>query len=321
MEYWLLLIGFALLIKWADLLIDGASSIAKKLKISDLVIWLTIVAFGTSAPELVINVISSISGSNGIVIGNIFWSNLSNILLILWTGAIIEPLSVKKQTAIKDVPFGLLSLLVLWFMLNDFLIEPSVTQSILSRTDGLVLLGLFIVFLYYTFEMAFKYRKEDNEKEKTTKIMPTWKSILFFLLGLGGLIFGWDMVVNNAVKIATNRWWSEKLIGLTIVAIWTSLPELVTTIVAVAKKSVNIAIWWVIWSNIFNLLFVLATSAVISPIVFDMSSNIDLAVNIVASFLLFVFLFNGKKYELKRREGIIFLLLYFGYITTMIHLW
>ena len=285
LTYFLFVIGFVILIKGAGLLVDGASSLAKRFKVSDIVIGLTIVAFGTSAPELVVNIFASFAGSNEIAIGNIFGSNISNIFLILGITALICPITVKKGTIYKEIPFNLLGVLMLGVALNDIIFDGAVL-SVLSRADGLMLIGFFIIFLYYTFGIE---RVSDDETGKVKKYSLT-PSLLMIAGGMLGLTFGGKWIVDGAIDIAMRFGMSEAFIGLTIVAIGTSLPELATSVVAARKGRVDIAIGNVVGSNVFNVLWILGLSSIIRPIVFSSELNIDLLVVIASTILLFIFM-------------------------------
>ncbi len=314
LTYFLFIIGFIILIKGAELLVNGASTIAKKLKVSDLVIGLTIVAFGTSAPEMFVNVSASIQGNSGIAIGNIIGSNIANILLILGVSTLIFPLAVQSTTVWKEIPFSLLAALILGILANDYLIDHK-ENSELTRSDGLILIGFFIIFIYYIFSIA---KKSENAVNEEFKQLSNFMTAAYIILGLTGLILGGTWISNGAVKIAAKFGVSEYLIGLTVVAVGTSLPELATSAVAAYKKNTNIAIGNVIGSNIFNIFWVLGLSAVIKPLPFQPSANSDLAMTVFSSILLFALLFVGKKHVLKKWQGVLFLILYTGYIVFII---
>ena len=253
MQYILLIGGFVLLIKGADLLVDGASSLAKRLKVSDLVVGLTVVAFGTSAPELSVNVLSAIKGTTDIAIGNILGSNIANVLLILGISSIIYPLFVSKGTVWKEIPLSLLAAILVAVLANDQIIDKQ-SYSVLSRIDGAILLLFFIVFLYYSFSIAKSIEGIDDYV--TTRQQKVFHSIIFIVLGLIGLTLGGKWIVDAAVFIAQKLNISTKLIGLTVVAVGTSLPELATSVVAAIKKNPEIAIGNVVGSNIFNIFFI-----------------------------------------------------------------
>ncbi|MBN2737501.1 MAG: calcium/sodium antiporter [Spirochaetales bacterium] len=304
-----LVIGFVILIKGADLFVDGACSIARILKISDLVIGLTIVAFGTSAPELIVNIMASIQGSTNLAIANITGSNISNIFLVLGISAIIWPLTVEKGTVWKEIPFCLLAAIILAITGLDKIIDNR-DHSVLSRIDGFVFLGFFILFMYYAFSIS-----KTNEEQSDTKTLGITKSILFIILGIAGLTLGGKWIVDNAVNIARYLKISESFIGLTVVALGTSLPELVTSIVAARKKKADIAVGNVVGSNIFNIFFILGISSVIKPLAVDEGFYIDISVTLFATFLLFLSMFTGKKHTIDRFEGIIFVVLYVVFIV------
>jgi cation:H+ antiporter len=315
MQYILLTAGFVLLIKGADFLIDGASSVARRFNVSDLVIGLTVVAFGTSSPELFVNIISSIKGNTEIAIGNVLGSNIANVFLILGVSSIIYPLTVGTGTVWKEIPLSLLAALVLGILANDQLIDKALF-SYITRVDGLVFLSFFIIFIYYSVSIAKKI--EGMEDHVPTKQYGLNKSILLVVLGLIGLVLGGHWIVDSAVKLALKFGMSQSLVGLTIVAVGTSLPELATSAVAASKKNVEIAVGNVVGSNIFNVFFVLGISSVIKPLPFHARSNIDIGVVILASLLLFVYMFTGKKRSLDRWEGVIFLIIYTAYISVLI---
>ena len=313
--YILLAVGFVLLIKGADFLVDGASSIARRLKVSDLVIGLTVVAFGTSTPELFVNIIASIKGNTDIAIGNVLGSNISNIFLILGVSSIIYPLSVTKGTVWKEIPFSLLAALLLGILANDQLIDRQ-SVSALTRIDGLVFLSFFIIFMYYSVSIARAI--EGLEDHVPAEDYGLRRSVFWVILGLIGLSLGGKWIVDGAVHIAQNLGMSQSMVGLTIVAVGTSLPELATSGMAAYKKNVEIAVGNVVGSNIFNIFFVLAISAIVKPLPFNINNNTDMGVVVLASLLLLVSMFTGKKRSLDRWEGGLFVGFYFGYIIFVI---
>lgn len=329
MVYLLFVVGFAMVIYGANFLVDGASSIAKKFNVSNLVIGLTVVAFGTSMPELIVTSLASISGANEIALGNVVGSNIFNVLFILGISALIYPLTVHRNTVWKEIPLTLLSAVLILvagsdiFLDNDqpdvFATYNATSQSplagALTRIDGLVMLMFFAVFIFYVFATAKDAGGDEGEEIKQ---MPPAKSILYIVLGLAGLIFGGKWVVDGAVDIAFAIGLSEKFVGLTIVAIGTSLPELATSTVAAFKKQTDIAIGNVVGSNIFNAFFILGAGATINPIPFNTYGQVDAGVNIVTSLLLFGLLFVGKRHTIGRFEGIIFLLAYAAYTVYLI---
>lgn len=307
-EVIILIFGFSLLLKGGDLLVDGASALAYKFKISQIAIGLTIVAFGTSAPELIVNVFAALKASSEITIGNVVGSNIINILLILGVASIIRPLITQKNTIWKEIPFALLSSVVLIILANDLILSDQ--TNIISRSDGLILLMFFIIFLVYAFSIA----KETDFADSEIKVLSISKSIIFLVLGIIGLFIGGKLIVDSAVAIARYLEISEAVIGFTVIAFGTSLPELATSAIAAKKGKADIAIGNIVGSNIFNIFFILAISALIVPIPFDSNLNIDLIILFLASLLLFLTMFIGKKKIIDRWEGIFFLLFYLFYL-------
>ena len=315
LTYILFMLGFVLLIKGADWLVNGASAIARKFNVSDLAIGLTVVAFGTSTPELFVNIVASVKGKTDIAIGNVLGSNICNVFLILGVSAVIFPLTVSKGTVWKEIPFSLLAAIVLGLMVNDRIIDGA-GFSLLTRIDGLVLLAFFVIFLYYSFGIAKAI--EGMDEHVPVKTPGFTKSLLLVVAGLIGLTIGGKWIVDGAVAFAIKFGMSESLVGLTIVAVGTSLPELATSAMAAYKKNVEIAVGNVVGSNIFNIFFVLGISATVKPLPFQTKSNWDIGVVIVSGLLLFLFMFTGKKRSLDRWEGIMSLLLYGGYIAYLV---
>ncbi|WP_299700512.1 calcium/sodium antiporter [uncultured Pontibacter sp.] len=310
----LLLAGFVALIFGADKLVDASSSLAKKLGIPNIVIGLTIVAFGTSAPELVVNVFAAVNNNTEMVLGNVLGSNIFNVLAILGISSIIYPLTVKRNTTWLEIPLSLLAAVAVLFVANDIFLDTA-GSNLVSRSDGLILLLFFSIFLVYNLMIA----KGGNDDEETeTKDYTYLKAILFIALGLGGLILGGRLIVTSAVGIAQAFGLSERIIGLTIVSIGTSLPELATSIVAVRKKNVDIAIGNVVGSNIFNIFLILGVSTVITPLAVSAASFTDIIVNIGAGLLLFIFIFTGRGRQLARWEGMVFVLLYVAYLVLLV---
>lgn len=312
----LLLIGFVLLIKGADVLVEGSSVIAKKFGISNVVIGLTVIAFGTSAPELIVNIIASINGNSDIGMGNIVGSNIANILLILGVTALIATMKVNSSLVKKEIPFSILASVVLFILINNTLINGIGIDG-LQRTGGLVLILFFCIFLYYIFGVA---KKGDNliEKNSEIKIIKTNLSIFMVVGGITALFFGGKFIVNGAVEIASFLGLSEALIGLTIVAVGTSLPELAASIAAARKNQADMAVGNVIGSNIFNILWVLGLSAVISPITYNPAMNFDIIFLVVVSLGLLPLIFVGKKYHFTKKEGLVLIGLYVAYLVYII---
>ncbi|MBN1973411.1 MAG: calcium/sodium antiporter [Sedimentisphaerales bacterium] len=314
--YILLIAGFVLLIKGADFLVKGASSIARIFNISDLIIGLTIVAFGTSMPEMVVNIFASAKGSSDIAIGNVVGSNIFNILVILGVSSVIFPLVVTARTVWIEIPLTLLAALMLGLLANDYIFTKSSFHG-LSRIDGLLLLVIFAAFMYYIFLVARKKEKSPDTSSETQRFTLT-KSILIVFIGFVGLFIGAKLVVDNAVALAVKLGVSQSLIALTIVATGTSLPELATSAFAAYKKNSDIAVGNIVGSNIFNIFLILGTSASINPIELSSKNNIDIGVAVLASLILFIVMFSGKKHILDRWEGAIFLVMYIAYTIFLI---
>lgn len=311
--YVLFLIGFLLLIKGANLLVDGASALAGRLGISALVIGLTIVAFGTSAPELVVNLLASLSGNTDLAIGNVVGSNIANILLILGLSATVYPLAVKSTTLWKEIPFALLAVVMLFLLANDALIDGE-AASALTRIDGLVLIGFFIIFLYYIIGLA----KSGHSEVEDVPDMSISKASFYTVLGIAGLVIGGKWIVDGAIAVASLLGVSETLIGLTVVAIGTSLPEMATSVVAAYKKNVDIAIGNVVGSNIFNVFWILGISSFINPLPFSPALNFDLTVTIGVTLVLFLTLFIGRRHQIERWQGVTFIVIYVMYIIFLV---
>lgn len=313
MVYILFVIGFVLLIYGANFLVDGAASIAKKFNISNIVVGLTIVALGTSSPELVVNLIASLQGSEDVALGNILGSNISNIFLILGVSALIFPLTVNNNTHWKEIPLALLAALVLGVMANDAIIDGH-GLSFITRSDGIILIAFFLLFMHYAFNIARLTGPEEFEI-KTFSVPRSW---LMIAGGIAGLVIGGKWIVEGAVVMASALGMSEAVISLTIIAIGTSLPELATCVVAAMKRNSDIVIGNVIGSNIFNVFFVLGTSAVIKPLPFNPALNFDVYAGIIACLLLFLFLMLPRKKVLERWQGGVFVLLYIAYLGILL---
>lgn len=310
----LLLIGFAILIKGADFLVNGASSVAKKFNISNIAIGLTVVAFGTSTPELLVSVTSSMKGYNAAAFGNVIGSNNFNLLFILGVAGVIYPLVVLRNTIRYEVPLSLLAALVLYVLVNDQLIWGSDTNE-LSRLDAIILLLFFGLFMFYIYRSMSN--SSDMDQTSNIKIYSGLVSTVLIVLGLAMLVGGGTLVVDNAIKIAQHYGLSDKLIGLTILAAGTSLPELATSAVAAYRKNTDIAIGNVIGSNIFNIFFILAITGLVSPLPFDAAMNFDLLILMGATLVLMVFMFTLNQNKLDRWEAFMLLA---GYITYTIYL-
>ncbi len=307
MEYILLLVGFVLLVKGADIFVTGAGSIAKKFNIPDLIIGLTVVAFGTSAPEIAVSTFASVGGQNAMAISNILGSNTFNLLLVLGICAIILPIHVEDSILKKEFPFVIMASVILLVMISDsFLGNGDI--NVLSRVDGIILLLVFAVFMVSVIRSALKGNNENamaEEDDEDIKEVSTVVSIIMLVGGLVAVVLGGDFVVNNATIIAYTFGLSEAFVGLTIVAMGTSLPELVTSIVACRKGSSDMAIGNVIGSNIFNILLTLGICSTISPVVVDTNSIYDAI--LVLIFTLLAYVMSKTKNVITRSEGIIML--------------
>lgn len=309
----LFFVGFYLLIKGADWLVDGASSVAKKYNISDLVIGLTIVSFGTSAPELMINILASFSGSSDIAIGNVLGSNIANIFLILGISSLVGNLPLKKSTVFSEIPFTLIAILLVGFLANTHLFTSDPSLQV-SRYEGIILLIFFILFMGYIYTLT---KGDTDIIEEIEEKMSVKKSILFISAGVLAMFFGGNWVVEGAVVFAQNFGLSESVIGLTIISIGSSLPELATSVVAAKKGNSDIAVGNIVGSNIFNLLWVLGISATIRNLPFPEISNIDIAVTGFASVALLLSMTYGKKYSIGKIDGVLYILIYAVYVFTL----
>jgi K+-dependent Na+/Ca+ exchanger related-protein len=310
--YILFIAGFVCLILGANWLVDGATSVGIRAKLSPLIIGLTIVAFGTSLPELIINIFSCARGSSGLAIGNIIGSNIMNVLLILGISSLIFPLDVSRVSIRRDIPVGFFATLMLAFMANDFFIGHS---STLNYVEGLFLLLFGVCYLLLTI------RKTDPVSDEVDAIqipLPWKKTILLLLGGILGLYLGGELVSSNAQLIAKSWGMSETLVGLTVVATATSLPELITSIVAAMKKNAGIAIGNVLGSNILNIFIVLGISSLILPLQFEPQMNIQLLILFVANLLLLLFVFTGKGRRISRVEGSLFIAFYVFFMVYSI---
>lgn len=314
--YILFVLGFVFLIKGADVLVKGSTVIARKLQISDMVIGLTIVSFGTSMPELIVSLISAINGNSDLAIGNVLGSNIANTLLILGASAIISRLPIQKNTVLSEIPFSLIATLLIGFLANAALFEGS-RDLMISRIDGIILLFFFLLFMLYIYRAA-KDGTYAVEAGPSVSESSYAKSITYVLVGVAGLFLGGKWVVDGAVLLAGAFGMSESFIGLTVVAVGTSLPELVTSALAAYRRQADIAVGNVIGSNIFNILWILGLSATIYPLPFDLISNTDIMMIIFSSSLLLIAVSLGKTYSIGRFSGIIFVIVYMGYIWYLL---
>ena len=304
LEILLLVVGFAMLVKGADWFVEGAAGIASKFGIPQLVVGLTIVAMGTSAPEAAVSITAALKGTADIAVGNVVGSNILNVLVILGLTGLITSVAVQKSTLFIEIPYML--------VVTGVLLVMGMLGNSINLTEGIILWAMFILYLAYLFVLAKKGKSEEEEKEER----PLWKLLLFALVGGGVVVLGSNIAVDSATAIAQIIGLSEKFIGLTIVALGTSLPELVTSVTAARKGNADIAIGNIVGSNIFNILFVLGTSALIIPITFEASFAIDTIISIVAGVLLWIATIGKKK--LTRPWGIIMLLCYAAYFVYLL---
>lgn len=298
----LLVLGFVLLIKGADFFVDGASSVAKKFRIPSIIIGFTIVAMGTSLPECAVSVTASLANNNALAISNVVGSNIFNLMVVCGASAIFAPLAIQKSTLLKEFPFSIFCALLLLVL--------GYTSFNLGRMEGIVLLVLFLVYLLWMIFSALKNRQEIDED---VNILPTWKCLLFIIGGAIAIKYGGDFVVDGASFIATKLGFSQNLIGLTIVALGTSLPELVTSIVAARKNEVDMALGNAIGSNIFNILLVLGVAGAISPVAFIMENVIDIVILTIMS--AYVWILAWTKNHINKTEGISMILIYVIYLV------
>ena len=308
-----LIIGFVFLVKGADLFVEGSSSIAKKLKVPSIVIGLTIVAIGTSLPEAAVSITASVTNNNALAISNVLGSNIFNLMVVIGVCAILTPVAVQKDVVRRDLPFSVICALLL-------LVLGYMGSMSLGHVDGIILLLLYIAFLGFMIYTAMKARKAGNENSSEVvaeaeeiKIMSVPKSILFIIIGAVGIMIGGDVVVDSAVNIATSFGMSQTLVGLTIVASGTSLPELVTSVVAAKKKEVDMALGNAIGSNVANILMILGIASSISPIPFHMEDLIDICVLVVFSLLIWLFAWTKKRID--KGEGLVMVVLYVIYVV------
>jgi cation:H+ antiporter len=304
--------GFAALIIGANMLISGASSLARKMRISDLAIGLTIVAFGTSAPEFVVNIVASTQGLPDIVLGNVIGSNLFNLFLILGLAGIISPLLVQSSSVWKEIPISFFAIVVLLILANFSLYQA---DTRLDRTDGIILLALFAGFLYYVFR---QFKSDPSTIDTQEKTLSSPKTIIYIIAGLAGLVLGGRLSIMGAVSLAEQFGLSERVIGLTIIAAGTSLPELATSVVAAIRKNNDIAMGNIIGSNIFNIFFILGSSAIINPIPYNSAYNVELYLLGLGTIFLFVAMFSGKQKMLDRWEAALLIGAYVAYTIWLL---
>lgn len=315
MDYILLTIGFVLLIKGADFFVDGSSSVAKILKVPTIIIGLTVVAFGTSMPELSVSVTAALRGSNDLAVSNVLGSNIFNLLVVLGCCALVKPVAAKWSLLKKEFPFSILITIILLLVDSDFSIMKILDGNqgfVLGRWAGLLFLILFVLYIYATVKSALRSRAEAKDmEEEEYKTMSPLKSGIYIVIGLIGIVWGGNLVVDSASNIALTFGWSQTFIGLTIVALGTSLPELVTSVVAARKGENDLAVGNVVGSNIFNILLILGVSSFITPITLDVTAVYDTIILIIASIVVYVSAISKR--EIQRKEGILFLVCYFAF--------
>ncbi len=314
LSIFLIIIGFALLVKGADFLVEGSSSIAKKFHIPEIIIGLTIVSIGTSMPELFVSLTSALEGHSDMSMGNVIGSNIANLLLILGLSTVIRPIKFQKETRLIEMPMCLILTIIFMIFCN--------TGEGISKIEAIVLLLLFIIFIVYTIIMGKKgeqFDKEDTiiELQTEDKKISILKSIIFIILGIIGLKVGGDLTVDNALVVARHFNISEKIISLTILAIGTSLPELVTSVTAAIKGNSDIAIGNIIGSNIFNMLLIIGVSAIINPILYNTSYNLEMVILILGILLLSLFPIIPPKNQMNRSNGLIYLIMYVIYMIIL----
>lgn len=313
MQYLLLVVGFVLLIKGADIFVDGASKIARKIGIPSIIVGLTIVSIGTSAPELAVSVISALDGNSGIAIGNVLGSNMFNTLVVLGATSVISPIVFKKSTVKRDYIVNLLATILLYILAFGF----SLNDGKLTRIDGIILLLICIIYMIALVRVV---RRGNGFKEEPDKSINIFSNIIISIIGIAAIVIGGDMVVDNATIIATSLGMSEKLVGLTIVAMGTSLPELVTSVVAALKGEKEIALGNVLGSNIFNMLLIIGSSSTISPFMVQGSLAVDFIILIISTIFVggLIFLNKQKMKKITRVEGLILLAIYVSYLVYII---
>ena len=311
LDFFLIVLGFFLLIKGADFLVDGASDIAKRFHIPEIVIGLTIVSIGTSMPELVVSLTSALQGHSDIAIGNVVGSNLANMFLILGICSIIKPLGFQKQTKLIENPITVFVTIIFFIFCTNGYYE---NNNIITRAEGAILLLMCILYIIYNIVMARRSEKQIFENSKSINIL---KSVIYVILGIIALKFGGDYVVDGCVSIAEKLKISDDLISLTIIAISTSLPELITSITATKKGETDMAIGNVLGSQIFNILLIIGASALFCPINYTVGYNKYIIILILGSMMLSLFPFIGQVNKMEKKEGIIFVMIYFLYISRL----
>lgn len=315
MNYLVLLLGFSALLGGAYILVRGAGSLALRLGVSELAVGLTVVAMGTSAPELIVSLLAAATGSADLALGNVVGSNIANILLILGLSSLLRPLDMHSTLRWREIPFTLLAGLVLLIMCNDRFLSGA-NLGRLDRGDGLILLIFMSIFLYYIFSLA---RRKDSESVEKVKPVPFAWAVAMVIGGVAGLALGGELVVQGASALAVSLGFSQALIGLTIVAVGTSLPELATSALAAWRGNADLAVGNVVGSNIMNIFWILGVSSAIAPVNFSPAMNLDLLVMLVATALLFTFTYTGRRHRIDRLEGSLFIFGYAAYLAFLVY--
>ena len=315
MDCLLIILGIVLVLKGADWLTEGAASLARKFNVPEIVIGLTIVAAGTSAPELFVSVASALQDTPDLAVGNVVGSNIMNTLLIVGVTAVVAPMTISRATVAKDIPFSAVASLLLIVLCLDTFASIDIAGNMLSRIDGFIMLAGFTLFMVYTFSVAKSSPSADDARDKA--VTPVWKSLLFIVIGLACLVVGSDVFVSSASSVAEQLGVSQSVIGLTIVAGGTSLPELATSVVAARKGQSAIAIGNVIGSNVFNILLILGVTSVICPMQIGGITIVDMGVMLLS--VLLVWLFSFTRYTVEKWEGVVLTLIYVAYTGWLLY--
>jgi len=315
MDCLLIILGIVLVLKGADWLTEGAASLARKFNVPEIVIGLTIVAAGTSAPELFVSVASALQDTPDLAVGNVVGSNIMNTLLIVGVTAVVAPMTISRATVAKDIPFSAVASLLLIVLCLDTFASIDIAGNMLSRIDGFIMLAGFTLFMVYTFSVAKSSPSADDARDKA--VTPVWKSLLFIVIGLACLVVGSDVFVSSASLVAEQLGVSQSVIGLTIVAGGTSLPELATSVVAARKGQSAIAIGNVIGSNVFNILLILGVTSVICPMQIGGITIVDMGVMLLS--VLLVWLFSFTRYTVEKWEGVVLTLIYVAYTGWLLY--
>lgn len=316
-QYILFLVGIYLLIKGADYLVSGASSLAARMKVPTIIIGLTIVALGTTMPELIVNVIAALKGASEVGFGNIIGSNIANILLVLGVTALIYPIKVERTAIWKEIPISFLAVIVL-FIVSNYVFIDKITMNTITRSSGLLMLCFFAIFVYYSVQVFKQNKKKLEKREIGIKTKSGIVTSIMIIGGFIGLFIGGKLVVEGAVFVAQQLGLSQFLISATIIAMGTSLPELVTGITAAKKHETGIAVGNVAGANIFNIFWILGITALIAPIAIPSFINTDIIIMGAVTLLLLAFIFIGRKMEIERWQGALFILLYIAYIIFVV---